>query len=498
MAHTSFESDDSSRVAVVFLTRLCGEGFPLEADMPACLLPLGWQSLAEHALDQLHLAGIEEVHLVTSDASALLRRVLGAGDRWGLKLHWHVTESATHPYRILRHLDLQQTGDVLVGHAERFVAAPLLQSLLRNRGVLCVETGQSACVWSGWSCLPTEVVRGLGSHAPWSTLRDSMLALQGFFPAHWPQGLGDGDWLLVDAPHDYLQAQRRWMQAGWLERAPLSWIRQPWGLQHPGAKVETSDDWVGPAVVGPGCVVQAGARLTGPVTLSRDVWLGSSGEVSNSVILERSFIAAGLTLENCVVNGTRLWRDGITVQIPDSDAILTRLSSGMPMVRWLERATGQLLACVLLLAAAPFLLLAWAWLRASGQPSQRLQALQGVASGWMRVALGHWAWWGVRARSRAQLALLPAAWRLDLERARVGIWHMAADDGAMLEALAEQEAAADLFWMLQLRESFLRLCVYRLGLLRRSCTTSLRAFAMRRRTLQTGASASPTLDKYSN
>ena len=296
----SIQSLSQPAVTVLFLTRRCSEGFPIEADMPASLLPLGWQSLVEHAMDQLHLAGITDIHLVTSDEAAHLRRLLGSGDRWGLRLHWHVTDSGTHPYRILRHLDLHQTTNVLVGHADRFVSAPLLQSLLRHGGVLCFETQKKDNYWSGWSCLPTEVVRGLGSHAPWPSLCDSMLALQGFFPAQCPPGLQDGDLLDIDDPDLYLKAQQRWMEAGWLEQAPLSWIRHPWGLQHPGAKLEANNDWVTPVVVGPGCVVQAGAVLTGPVTLSRDVWLGSSVEVSNSVVMERSFVSSGLQYSKTV------------------------------------------------------------------------------------------------------------------------------------------------------------------------------------------------------
>lgn len=428
---------------------------------------MGWQSLAEHAIDQLHLAGIREIHLVTSDGPVQLRRLLGAGDRWGLVLHWHVTDSASHPYRILRHLDLRQTASVLMGHADRFVAAPLLRSLWMHRGVLRLESQQAAVAWSGWACLPTEVVRGLGSQAPWPSLCDSMLALHSFFPAQCSEGLRDGDLLVVDEPDLYLQAQRRWMLAGWLERAPLSWIRHAWGLQHPGAKVEAGDDWVGPVVVGPGCVVQTGARLTGLVTLSRDVWLGSAAEVEDSVVLERSFISAGLTLKRCVINGTRLWRDGVSVELVNSDAILTQLSSGMPVTRLFERAVGQLCAWCLLLVAMPFWVPAWVWLGLTGRAVGGQQALPASVRGWLQVALGRKAWWGIRDRSQAQFDQLPDAWRRDLQRGRVGLWHQAANEGGPGLALPEQEAAADLFWMVQMRESLLRLCLYRLGLLRR-------------------------------
>ncbi len=464
----SVDSGAQPGVAVVFLTRLCAKGFPVDANVPACLLPLGWQTLAEHALDQLHLAGFSEIHLVSHDASGRLRRALGSGDRWGLKLHWHVTDSALHPYRILRHLQLGEASDVLVGHADRFVAAPLLASLRSHRGVLALETAQAGSVWSGWSCLPTEVLRGLGSQAPWPTLCDSMMALQGFFPAQWPQETGDADWLVVDTPELYLQAQQRWMQAGWLERAPLSWIRHAWGLQHPAAKVKASDDWTGPVVIGPGCVVQDGARLTGPVTLGRDVWLGSTGEVRNSVILERSFISAGLTLENCLVNGTRLWRDGVSIELRDADAILTSLSSDWSLTLWLERAWGRLCAGLLLALVWPLCLVVWARQRLSGRTTGWQQALPRWVRAWLEIARGRWGWWGIRARSPEQLAALPDTWQHDLQRGRVGLWHLPANDDRQAEVFPEQEAAADLFWLLQMRASFVRLCFYRLGVLRRA------------------------------
>jgi NDP-sugar pyrophosphorylase family protein len=85
-----------------------------------------------------------------------------------------------------------------------------------------------------------------------------------------------------------------------------AWIRQAWVLMSPLARVHPQARPVGPVVVGPGCIVEAGAQVGPEVVLSSDVVVSGRTQIDRSVVRPNTCIGADLGFSGTVVNGVRI------------------------------------------------------------------------------------------------------------------------------------------------------------------------------------------------
>jgi len=105
---------DSLR-AVLFATATASRDIPVPGDFPLALLPYGWCTFIETAIERLADLGIRSIDLVISSCPEELRQLLGMGERWGVTLRWHLVKDAASPYSILRAMDLAPQQRVLIG-----------------------------------------------------------------------------------------------------------------------------------------------------------------------------------------------------------------------------------------------------------------------------------------------------------------------------------------------------------------------------------------------
>lgn len=455
---------------VLIATRRAGEDLPVPSDFPAALLPVQYQTLIEHVMDQLARVAATDVHVVASDRPEALRRTLGDGGRWGVRLHWHLVKNPSQPYGPLRARAAQGAGRLLVGHAEMCLQAQGLRQLLAGPAAAMHTVIHGKQAWTGWACLDPAHLCGLHAYLDRPGLLQS-LANAGVAAlacaSQAAMSAGDSKGLL--------QASFERIVQGAGLPAPASWIQQPWGAMSPQARVHPGATLVGPVWIGPGCIVERGAAVGPAAVLSRDVIVSAGTCLEHTVLLPGSYMGADLDLSHAVVNGARVrhLKFDIESRLAVGDATLLHLA--------MDRArqpswSGRMLALCMLPLALPVLAahvairraarrsLDWVpMLAVTGRDSatNELQVTTllcprtgeespahspwSLLAGVLDVACGRRVWYGARPRSRSEWYALSPDWQTVLADVPLGLLNAPtwADHPSHWE---EASAAADVYW----------------------------------------------------
>lgn len=455
--------------AIVFLTAPSAADVPLaDAHQPACLLPFGSQSFAERVLDSCARAGLREVDLVVCDQPEALRRLLGDGFRWGLRLNWHVVKDAETPYGLLHTLGLQAGQRVLIGHGHRWIAPAVLRALVAADGV-AVRVGP-AVGWAGWVSLDALFLNAISPHADADSLAEIAVSLQS---RHCVM-VERRDFAWAGPAVELLQAQELALHDEAGLHVPATWLRFPWGAMSPDADVHPQARLEGPVLVGPRCLVERGARVGPGTVLSRDVLVSGGAVVRDALVLPNTFVSGSVTLDHVVAQGNQLQdlRWSARATLPASDGLLAPLA---PRTAVRPAWTGRLLAAVLALVLLPawLLLAAVRVLRGTPAPWRAVQAVRGRCAdtqalrhvtvrvpgaagllAWLSgrygalldLVQGRRAWFGIRARDEAQWYALRRDWQLLFADQPVGFFHAPSWIEIGRQADGEALAAADAYF----------------------------------------------------
>jgi N-acetylglucosaminyldiphosphoundecaprenol N-acetyl-beta-D-mannosaminyltransferase len=454
---------------VLFATVTAAQEIPVPDDFPAALLPMGCSTLIERALEQLSNIGVRHVDLVLSSRPEELRQLLGNGERWGLHLRWHLVKESTAPYDILPSLGLNQAERVLLGHADRWVANEAIASLLQADLVL-THAGEPAGVqWAGWSCFRPNLLNAISAQLD-ETAVGSLMCNLGVDLL----GLERHQFVQVLSASQLLNAQRFALTPDFMRDVPATWLRTAWGAYSPDALVQAGALIEGPTLVGPGCMVAAGARIGPHTVLTRDIVISADSTVRNSLVLPHTYVGQGLELDETIVNARSVQhlRLGVRTVLPVSEGLLMDLRRRRNIrTSWFARVMAAMVCLVFL----PWLAIDSAVRRLRGLPPrwnqlpvvlgydadcdqvllQHLRCAEVGQSGagrvlasygaWLDVVVGHRSWFGARPRSQSEWNALSRDWQLLLANAPVGCLHAPAWSEGDGES-PESRAAADVFF----------------------------------------------------
>ena len=454
---------------VLFATANAPRDVPVGADFPAALLPLGWSTFIERAIEQLASQGLRHIDLVVSSRPEALRRVLGLGERWGVHLRWHLAKDAATPYAMLRSMGMAPDQRVLVGHADRMLADHVLTALIERDQIAAIEHDAVGVVWAGWASTTAGLLCAQSLHNDESAMGSFLCSLTPHL-----QLLNASEYVRVGNAADLLRAQHLMMTDEALHQLPATWLRTGWGAHSPDAVVQSGAQISRPTLIGPGCFVAAGATLGAGTVLTRDVVVSNDATVEMSLVLPQTFIGQGLELCQTLVNGRSVWHLQLEVRtvLPASDGLLLDLKPKKKQAAsWLSRG----LAATICLAFLPWLAIDTGLRRARGLPLrwhmrlvalgrdadsgeihlQSLRCARSTAHGmaqllahygeWLDVLAGHRSWFGSRPRSQSEWYALGRDWQLLLARIPVGCLHAPAwVEGE--SASREARAAADVFY----------------------------------------------------
>ena len=454
---------------VLFATSTAPKDVPVSSDFPAALLPFGWTTFIERAIEQLANHGVHHIDLVVSSRPEELRRVLGQGERWGVQLRWHLAKNSATPYGLLRSMGLPNDQRVLLGHADRLVNDAVLSSLIETDQMAAAVHEQTGMDWAGWGSTTAELLQAPAQHSDECAMGTFLCQR-----ATHLRVLDPGEFVVVADAAQLLKAQHISLAKEAMYKAPATWLQTDWGAHSPDATIDADAFIEGPVLIGPGCFVAAGARLGPGTLLTRDVVISSGATVVNSLVLPKTFVGQGLDLAEAVVNGSSVQhlRLGVRTTLPRSDGLLLDLHpTGVVGAGWFSRFTASF-ACLVFL---PWLVIDSGLRRLRGLPLRwnkrlvamgrsadtgeiQLQTLRCARSNgygarqilshygeWMDVVAGHRSWFGSRPRSQSEWYALGRDWQLVLSSTSVGCLHAPAWSDETGESL-ESRAAADVFY----------------------------------------------------
>lgn len=456
---------------VLFMTHERAADVPGDDHLPACLLPLGTASFAERTMDSCALAGVRQLDVVVSEHPEALRAILQDGAPWGIQINWHHAKESASPYTVLRGMGLGLQQHVVIGHAHQWVGSRIVRELMHSNGVALQVAGD--VVWTGWFSANTALLSALGSHEDYQSLAKRARSMEGArcviaAATEFAQNL---------CASDLLAAQNHALDGTQEAAIPASWLRMPWGAASPDAVIHADAHIHGPVLVGPGCVVEAGAELGPATVLSHDVFVANGARARQSLVMANTYVGGQIALENALAQGNSIqslkW-DVRTVLSPQDAMMAPLRSKASPATPW----TSQLLAALATFALLPMLWVAlvlqklltgntrWRSVRVvqsrvSGQDRLLLQTVrqahsQQAADRWvghygalLDIAQGRRNWFGLRPRTESEWYALGRDWQELFSRTAIGLFHAPAwsEDRAGMDS--EAYAAADAFMAVQ-------------------------------------------------
>jgi N-acetylglucosaminyldiphosphoundecaprenol N-acetyl-beta-D-mannosaminyltransferase len=453
----------AERRAVVFATVAAGPDLPVPPGIPAALLTLGHQSVAEHLMDRLAQAGVADVDLVACEQPEALRALLGDGSRWGLRLRWQLVKHPSRPYAALATAARATASTLVVLHADRVPSAATLGRLLAGDGLGFDASGQGGLRWSGCASAAPDRLAGLDPHLDREALAAHLQAsgLQAWI----------ADEPVLTGAAGLMAAQQQALHADALAAVPASWIRREWGAMSPSARVDDGAVVTGPALIGPGSWVQRGAVIGAGVVLGADTVVSGGTLVRDALVLPGTYLGPGLEVAHAIVDGSRLQHValGVRLQLAPGDGLALSLAAPTPVQPgWAARAAAALVVGL----AAPALAGHRLARRARARPpawgrrdvvtgrdpstrapvttrlitprrgGSRADARWAALAALGDVAAGRRCWLGVRPRSVGEWYALSPVWQDILAGRPVGVLYAPVAQGDADEA-AELAAAAD-------------------------------------------------------
>jgi N-acetylglucosaminyldiphosphoundecaprenol N-acetyl-beta-D-mannosaminyltransferase len=454
---------------VLFATTPAAKDIPVPFDFPAALLPFGSSTFIESTLDQLANLGVKEIDLVVSARPEALRQLLAKGERWGIQLRWHLIKDATTPYNLLQSLGLNHMDQLLLGHADRWIAGDALERMIAKSQVLAHTQSGSSVVWAGWGMTTGAILGTLPMHCDESSFGEHLCSQTTQL-----QVLDSGQFLAPDSAADLLAAQQIALTDEFMCQVPATWLRASWGAYSPDAVLESGAIIDGPALIGPGCFVARGAQIGAGTVLTRDVVVSTGSLIRHSLVLPQTFVGQDLELDGTIVNAQSVQhlKLGVRTVIAASEALLLDLHNKEPAGTSLLARCTAAFACLVCL---PWLAIDTAIRRAHGLPMRwvkqivvvgrdvettkvRLQALRCAPDltgqrrhlmahygAWLDIVSGHRSWFGARPRSLSEWYAIGRDWQLLLANTPVGCLHAPAWSENTTDG-ADARAAADVFF----------------------------------------------------
>ena len=454
---------------VLFATTQAAQDIPVPFDFPAALLPFGCSTFIERTLDQLAGLGVKHVDLVVSARPEALRQLLSQGERWGIQLRWHLVKDAATPYNVLQSLGLNAADQVLLGHADRWIATEALANMASLGQVLAHTQDTNAVLWAGWGLTSAGTLAAMPMHCDEASFGTHLCSHTSQL-----QVLEAAQFLTPDSAEALLEAQQVALSDDFMRQVPATWLRTSWGAYSPDAVLESGALIEGPALIGPGCFVAQGAHIGAGTVLTRDVVVSTGSVIRHSVVLPQTFVGQQLELDGTVVNAQSVQhlKLGVRTVLPASEGLLLDLHRKEPVgTSWLARATAAL-ACLVCL---PWLALDTGLRRARGLPLRwvkqmvvvgrdadtakvQLQTLRCTPDSasqhrhlmahygaWLDIVSGHRSWFGARPRSLSEWYAIGRDWQLLLANTPIGCLHAPAWSEHSTES-TDARAAADVFF----------------------------------------------------
>ncbi len=293
--------------AIVFADRDGAELSPLNSVICPAMLPVNGKPVIEHCLEDLVLNGIEELFLVTGNNNAPMRKFLADGSRWSLRIHYVLSKSDECPDRVRSRLGSKLRAPFMA------VRGDILRS--SHRWIASLPSKAASLSWLDSNNSPLGLIQVLQDTASLAELAWPLTQPQ---PTQHRQSMHDSHACLFSSLAQYHHAALARLQQ------PNS-MGQPRGVSIRAGKqcdIHHRSQTQGITVLGDYSRIHPEARLNGNVAIGKHCLIDRGARISNSVILNGTYIGAGLAVENAIVYGDRMIRVDMDAQLYLSERFL--------------------------------------------------------------------------------------------------------------------------------------------------------------------------------
>lgn len=320
-------------------------------DRPWCLAPVGGKPLVEYWLEWAAELGAKDVRLVLGDGAGEVEAFCGDGSRWGLQITYGFLRNASDPGAYLRRSPELWTDGLL------YIAAPVF--LRRLEKAPAVDGGPHVHVpapGKTWSFRSAERVGCFLSNDA-AAIREVVGGNQPGAPGDWA-ALGIEPVMLGDL-NAYYELNMRMVQGECVRYVPPGFGGGEGAFIGSNVIIPPSVELRPPLIIGNDCRIHPMAVIGPNAVIGHRVIVDRQTELTNSVVLDDTYLGRNLEIADRVVSGARVISpaSGTVVEIADP-WLLAPLSAPVRMADVLRAVGGWLVAVALaLLQVIPFVVL---------------------------------------------------------------------------------------------------------------------------------------------
>lgn len=326
---------------------------PLVCYKPTPLFEIVDKAIIVHILEFLAGHGFVEIDIILSHLPHLIENTLEDGQRWGLKLTYHLAKECEHPYAPLKVIArnwkdpwiLLGQGDYLPHLSKEWIFAPPEQ-----KPSLLVD---SEGIWNGWGHFSSATLAELPSEITEADLitylGENCLRQKGdpFYSTRTLKELLESNCKFISFPElvGIFPSSAH-------EIDPGIWISRGVSI-HPGLKI------IPPVFIGEDCQIMDHVTLGPEVVIEKNCMIDKTSKITHSLICQRSYVGEGLEVNNSIVDRNFLTNvEHETSQHIRDDFILGELKQtnlwALP-VNILEK----IIALILIILTAPIYAILW-------------------------------------------------------------------------------------------------------------------------------------------
>jgi len=266
---------NSCDTALLFADRSGSELEPVNQFYPPALLPVAGKSPLEYWVEILSERGIRNAYIVVGPSSRLIKKQIGDGGHWGIKITYLTSRGDEKPFDLFnRHSSVLPTKLLAV----RADVLPLLNTddEVYPSVKLSIET--------------QDKISDLLSTLNWSHINSEsqnsahLGNIQQYATAIW----------------SVLNGTYSWLTPRGVKTASAQWLATP---TFPASRTESMDS---PVYVGKGAIVHRDTTLTNNFSIEEEALVDQNATIEDSVVLPGTYVGQGITIKDSIACGSFL------------------------------------------------------------------------------------------------------------------------------------------------------------------------------------------------
>ncbi len=298
-------------------------------DQSSAFLPMMGKPFLQHILEYVERLGLREWEIYLSDSADEVEQFIGDGERWGVTLSYHLLKKGAD-------ISLRLSKDLKENQREPFLLCngdflPMItQEQLSDEQRFCTQTGED----TGWRVTTLSSIKQELPSAQTDSL--SVASAQAYLESVRQVLSIKGKGLIV-----YGKEIREGIWAG------------------PGTRIPDTSTLVAPVYLGSQVRIDSQSIIGPNVEIGNGCIIGSDSFISDSSVLEGSYVGSGLDVKGCILKQNKIFNTRIgAIYRATDDLLVTSVESSAGIQDIVPVSVpSRVLAALLLVLTLPVLAL---------------------------------------------------------------------------------------------------------------------------------------------